>query len=111
MATISSDADLVTVMARFRVDPADQQRLIDLIAEADPVLTQMPGFVSSSIHRSLDGTEVVGYLQWRSAVDHEACVQDLEMNEASAGLMDFIDTGRARVEVHYYTVTSTLYPS
>ncbi len=111
MATISSDADVVTVMARFRVAAEDQQTLIDLIAEADPVLIHMPGFISSSIHRSLDGTEVVGYLQWRSAPDHEACVENLEMNEASAGLMAFIDSGQARVEVHHYAVTSTLSPS
>jgi len=111
MATISPDADFVTVMARFRVDAADQQCLIDLIAQTDPVLIHLPGFVSSSIHRSLDGSEVVAYLQWRSLADHEACVENLEMNQAGAGLMEFINAGRANLEVHHYRVTSTLCPT
>jgi len=110
VATITPDADLVTVMVRFAVDPQDQPELLRLLAETDPVLTRQPGFISASTHRSFDGTEVLVYLQWRTAADHEACVQSIEMNQASAGLMEFINAGRTRFEVHMYDVTSTLQP-
>jgi heme-degrading monooxygenase HmoA len=110
MPTISPDTDLVTVMVRFAVDPQDQPLLLELLAQTNPVLTRQPGFVSAATHRSLDGTEVLVYLQWRSVADHEACVQNIEMNEASAGLMDFINAGRTRYEVHMYEVTSALLP-
>jgi heme-degrading monooxygenase HmoA len=110
MATIAPGTDLVTVMVRFAVDPEDQPGLLRLLAATDPVLTRQHGFVSASTHRSLDGTEVLVYLQWRSAADHEACVQDIEMNQASAGLMEFINGGKTRYEVHMYEVTSALLP-
>ena len=110
MATISANTDLVTVMVRFAVDPEDQPQLLKLLAETDPVLTRQPGFVSASTHRSFDGTEVLMYLQWCSIADHEACVQNIEMNQASAGLMDFINGGKTRYEVHMYEVTSVLLP-
>ena len=31
-----------------------------------------PGFVSASVHRSLDGTKVTMYAQWRTLEDYEA---------------------------------------
>jgi Antibiotic biosynthesis monooxygenase len=31
-----------------------------------------PGFVSSSLHRGLDGTKVTMYAQWRSVEDYQA---------------------------------------
>jgi quinol monooxygenase YgiN len=33
---------------------------------------QAPGFVSASLHRSIDGTKVTMYAQWRSTDDYQA---------------------------------------
>jgi heme-degrading monooxygenase HmoA len=39
------------------------------------VIHTLPGFISANIHRSLDGTKVVNYAQWRRREDFEAMLQ------------------------------------
>jgi quinol monooxygenase YgiN len=77
MITISEADNLVTLINVFTVKPADQPRLVELLARAtEASVTQAPGFVSASLHRSLDGTKVTMYAQWRSAEDYEAMRED-----------------------------------
>jgi quinol monooxygenase YgiN len=64
---------VVTLVNVFTVDPARQHELVDVLSAATrDVICRQPGFVSASIHRSLDGTRVVNYAQWRSAEDLQA---------------------------------------
>lgn len=64
---ISADAPVVTLINVFTVDPADQQRLVELWQQAtDEVMRHIPGFVSANVHRSIDGTKVVNYAQWET---------------------------------------------
>jgi len=57
MITISKGAKLVTFINVFTVDPANQQRIVDLLARAtERSVRYVPGFVSATLHRSLDGT-------------------------------------------------------
>lgn len=73
MTTISKDAKLVTLINVFTVEPANQRRLVELLARAtDTSVRHARGFVSASLHRSLDGTKVTMYAQWRSVEDYEA---------------------------------------
>ena len=59
MTTISKDALLVTFINVFTVDPSNQQRLVELLARAtETSVRHAPGFISASLHRSLDGTKV-----------------------------------------------------
>ena len=68
---------MITLINVFTVDPANQQRLLDLLARAtDEFVSRAPGFVSSILHRSLDGTKVAMYAQWRSVEDYEAMRRD-----------------------------------
>ena len=68
---------MVTLINVFTVEPADQQRLIDLLARAtDSSVVRAPGFMSSTLHRGVDGTKVAMYAQWRSAEDYQAMRQD-----------------------------------
>jgi hypothetical protein len=41
-------------------------------------MRHLPGFVSASIHRSLDGTRVANYAQWRSLEDFERMLANPE---------------------------------
>ena len=69
---------MISLINVFTVDPANQYRLLDLLARAtDEFVSRAPGFVSSTHHRSLDGTKVTMYAQWRSAEDYESMRQDL----------------------------------
>jgi quinol monooxygenase YgiN len=54
--TISNDPKLVTFINVFTVEPANQRRLADLLAHATVAsVHHAPGFVSATLHRSLDG--------------------------------------------------------
>jgi len=64
---------MITLINVFVVEPANQQRIVDLLVHAtDEFVRQAPGFLSSTLHRSLDGTKVTMYAQWSSAEDYEA---------------------------------------
>jgi len=77
MTTISKDANLITFINVFTVDSANQSRLVELLIKAtDASVRHARGFVSSSLHRSLDGTKVTMYAQWRSLEDYEAMRKD-----------------------------------
>jgi len=57
----------------FTVEPANQQRLVDLLAHATVVpVRHAPGFASATLHRSIDGTRVTMYAQWRTIEDYQA---------------------------------------
>lgn len=75
--TIATDQDVVTLVNVFTVSPERQRELADLLAQATrDTMNRMPGFVSANIHRSLDGTRVVNYAQWRRVEDFEAMLRD-----------------------------------
>src|SRR5258706_7610833 len=77
MTTISKDADLITLINVFTVDPSNQTRLVELLTEVtDTFVRHAPGFISSSLHRSLDGTKVTMYAQWRGLDDYETMRRD-----------------------------------
>jgi len=77
MTTISKDADLITLINVFTVDPSNQSRLVELLITAtDTFVRHARGFVSSSLHRSRDGTKVTMYAQWRSLDDYETMRRD-----------------------------------
>jgi heme-degrading monooxygenase HmoA len=76
---ISQRSDVVTLINVFTVAPEDQRRLLDLLVEAtESVMRGLPGFVSANLHKSLDGTRVANYAQWRSREDFEAMLENPE---------------------------------
>jgi quinol monooxygenase YgiN len=73
VAAISPSRKLVTVINVFTVEPANQQQLLHLLARATQTsVRHAPGFISASLHRSLDGTKVTMYAQWRGLADYQA---------------------------------------
>jgi antibiotic biosynthesis monooxygenase (ABM) superfamily enzyme len=63
MAVIQTNDGVITQINMFTVVPERQQELIALLSEAAAFASDIPGWVSASIHRSLDGTKVVNYAQ------------------------------------------------
>ena len=107
MAVIRRDNPVYTVMVRLTVEPENQQRLVDLSAQMVPIFAKQPGFVSLNLHRSLDGQQVVTYLQWRSQADHEACQANPEVAAQGREWMEFIEAGKAAIEVRAYEVVES----
>ncbi len=76
MVTISTEQDVLTLVNVFTVAPEDQQRLLYVLVEAtEGVMNKLPGFVSANLHKSLDGTKVTNYAQWRTREDFEAMLE------------------------------------
>lgn len=79
LTTISKTADVVTLINIFVVEPENQQLLVDLLVEAtEDVMCKLPGFISANIHKSLDGTKVTNYAQWRSVEDFRGIFKNPE---------------------------------
>jgi quinol monooxygenase YgiN len=73
MTTISPSRKLVTLINVFTVEPANQRQLLELLARStETSVRHARGFISASLHRSLDGTKVTMYAQWRSVADYQA---------------------------------------
>lgn len=78
MTTISIEQDVVTLVNVFTVKPENQQRLVDVLAEAAATMKRIHGYVSSNLHESLDGTKVANYVQWESVQDFQAMLENPE---------------------------------
>ena len=106
MIHISTKSSVVTLINVFTVDPTNQHRLVELLTRATEVsVRHAPGFVSASLHRSLDGTKVTMYAQWRSVEDYQA------MRQAGA-LLPFLQEALALAtfEPGMYEVVQTFAP-
>jgi quinol monooxygenase YgiN len=106
MPLISKGDRLVTVINVFTVAPVDQLRLIDLLTRATQTsVRHVPGFVSAALHRSLDGTKVTMYAQWRSLEDYQRM---RDSTEASPYLEQAVAI--ARFDPGIYEVVETFAP-
>ena len=67
----------VTLINVFTVDPANQDELVELLARAtDTSVRHAPGFISATLHRSLDGTKVTMYARWQGREAYLAMRED-----------------------------------
>jgi quinol monooxygenase YgiN len=100
--TIETGKPVVTLINVFTVDAARQAELIALLDRATvEVMRHLPGFVSANIHRSLDGTKVANYAQWRSKEDFQAMLKDPRAQEHMRAV-----TAMAQAEPVLYEVAS-----
>lgn len=68
---------MITLINVFTVNAADQPRLVNLLSRAtDEFVSRAPGFISSTLYRSLDGVKVTMVAQWRSTEDYETMRRD-----------------------------------
>ncbi len=69
---ISKDANLVTVINKFSVEPENHKRLLQLLDDLRAVVEKQPGFISANVHKSFEGTRIVSYAQWNTKEDYQA---------------------------------------
>ncbi|MDT3397090.1 antibiotic biosynthesis monooxygenase [Streptomyces sp. B1866] len=75
--TDNTDDTAATFINVFPVRPRDQHRLVELLMAAhENYIRHRPGYLSTSIHRGVDGYQVVDYTRWRRREDFEAMVRD-----------------------------------
>jgi heme-degrading monooxygenase HmoA len=66
MPSIRTDNQPVTQITVVESEPAKQAEALSLMAERARFMARQPGFISISVHRSLDGRRIVNYIQWQS---------------------------------------------
>ena len=73
---LPTEEDVVVLINIFKVDPSNQQKLIDILTQAtDGSVDREPGFILATLHRSLDGTKVTMYAKWQNAEAYNAMRQ------------------------------------
>jgi Antibiotic biosynthesis monooxygenase len=83
---LDKENKIVTLINVFTMEPAVQQRVVDMLVEAtetlveetEKTMTRLSSFLSASIPKSFDGLRVVNYAQWRSRADFEAMTKNPE---------------------------------
>jgi heme-degrading monooxygenase HmoA len=72
-----SGTHTVTLVNVFTVEPDNQQKLVDLLKQGTiEFFSKAPGFISSKVLSSKDGTRVINYSQWKSVKEVAEFRQD-----------------------------------
>ncbi len=66
MPHIRTDKQPVTQITVIESEPEKQAEALSLMIERARFMSRQPGFVSISLHRSLDGRRIVNYIQWQN---------------------------------------------
>ena len=65
MPNIQADKQPVTQITVIEAEPEKQVEALSVMTERARFMSKQPGFVSISLHRSLDGRRIVNYIQWK----------------------------------------------
>jgi quinol monooxygenase YgiN len=100
---ISADQPVFTLITVHECTPDNQPQLVALLIEAaNDIYRHLPGFVSASVHRSLDGLRVTNYAQWRTQAEFEAVRSHPEV----APFIERVRSLISRADAHLYVVTA-----
>jgi len=79
---IEESRSIVAVINVYEVEPHKQTELVELLERATvDVMQYLEGFVSTNIHRGLDGKHVANYAQWARREDFEAMLAHPKVQE------------------------------
>jgi heme-degrading monooxygenase HmoA len=67
MAHIQTGKQPVTQITIVEAEPNKQDEALSLMSERARFMARQPGFISISLHRSLDGRRIVNYVQWQNS--------------------------------------------
>jgi hypothetical protein len=101
--TIHPENSVVTHINVFATTPDRQQALVDSLLETVEAASEVPGWISASIHRSFDGRQVVNYVQFK---DHDAA-QRVTRHLLAGGYIQR-NTALGRVAPGQYEVAHTM---
>jgi quinol monooxygenase YgiN len=91
--TIDKNNDVTTLINVFTVESSKQQRLVDMLIEAtEQIMNKQEGYISANIHKSMDGTKVVNYAQWKSK---EAFEKMLNNPKAQIHMNDILNIAKS----------------
>nr|WP_277882497.1 antibiotic biosynthesis monooxygenase [Pseudanabaena sp. FACHB-2040] len=98
---------MVTLINVHVCKPEDQQQLADLLVEGvNTIYRHVPGFISASIHKSLDGVRVTNYAQYRSREDIDAVWSNPDVGAFAQKVGKFVES----FDAHLYEVIEVATP-
>jgi heme-degrading monooxygenase HmoA len=83
------DADIapVVLINVFKVQPEKQDELLEMLATLTRAQVGLPGFVSATLHRGLNGKTVANQAVWRSVEDWKAMTRNDAVSKAMLPIM------------------------
>ena len=104
MTHIQMENQPVTQITIIEAEPEKQKEALSLMAERAHFMARQPGFISISLHRSLDGRRIVNYLQWQNRELLQAAHKSPEFRKAWRKFDDLTD----QIDPHLYQVTEVI---
>jgi heme-degrading monooxygenase HmoA len=104
MPQIRADQQPVTQVTVIEPEPGKQAEALSLMAERARFMARQPGFVSISLHRSLDGKRIVNYIQWQNRDLLAAAHKSPEFRKE----WQHFDELTGEIDPHLYEVTQVM---
>src|SRR5213596_3784512 len=104
MTQIRADKQPVTQITIVDSEPDKQSEALAVMTERAHFMARQPGFISISLHRSLDGRRIVNYVQWQNRELVQAAHKSPEFRKAWRKFDDLTD----QIDPHLYEVTEVI---
>jgi heme-degrading monooxygenase HmoA len=104
MPHIRTDNQPVTQITVIEAEPGKQAEALSLMTERARFMARQSGFISISLHRSLDGRRIVNYIQWQSRDLLQLAHKSPEFRKEWGQFDQLAD----EVDLHLYEVTHVM---
>src|SRR3979490_3116973 len=104
MPHIRTEKQPVTQITFIEVEPEKQQEALSLMTERAHFMARQPGFISISLHRSLDGRRIVNYVQWQNRELLQSAHKSPDFRKAWRKFDDLTD----QIDPHLYEVAEVM---
>lgn len=106
-AAIAPGNEILTLINTFTCADARQGELIAAVEKAiDETFSEVDGFISASVHASLDRTRVVNYMQWSSVEAFDQAELHPKVRKKLAEIMSIAESADPRL-FHVTSVRSS----
>jgi heme-degrading monooxygenase HmoA len=104
MPRIEKDHQAITQITVVEAEPEKQPEALSLMTERAQFMARQPGFISISLHRSLDGRRIVNYIQWQNRELLQAAHKSPDFRKAWRKFDDLTD----QIDPHLYDVIEVI---
>ena len=84
---MDADAAPVVLINVFKCQPDKQDALLEMVTTMTRAQIGLPGFISATLHRGLNGKTVANHAVWRSVEDWKAMARDPRVAAAMSPIM------------------------
>src|SRR3954451_23624730 len=104
MPQIQTGRQPVTQITIVESEPDKQQEALSLMAERARFMSRQPGFISISLHRSLDGQRIVNFVEWQNRELLQSAHQSPDFRKAWRKFDEMTN----QIDPHLYEVAEVL---